>query len=329
MQITWPDGHISLFDGQWLKNNSDLRARAKVLEDEPQPILWDSRISAQLPQSMTYDEVIEDEAKAFEFSERIRKYGFAFLHDAPCKPEAIEISAKALAGFLKETGHGKIWEIGGKESMNSCRGYTGSALKCHTDNSFFSDSSSLLILHCVEHNGEGGLFLLVDGLNAAYKLQREDPESFRILCETNVPFKYGAQGTVVYKAYGSIITLHPLTKRIVDIRYKDNHLATLDWVKPDDAPRFYKALKSFLRILRASKNEFYFKLTPGKLLVVENTRVLHGRSAFTGNRHVMGCYVGRDEFLSNYRVRRASYKQELTGGCYFRPLKSVGSGKSV
>ena len=48
MQITWPDGHISLFDGQWLKNNSDLRARKKVLEDEPQPILWSSKISAQL-----------------------------------------------------------------------------------------------------------------------------------------------------------------------------------------------------------------------------------------------------------------------------------------
>ena len=134
---------------------------------------------------MIHDEVIQDESKTLEVFKRIRKYGFAFLHDTPCKPEAIEISAKALAGYLKETGTGKIWEIGGKESMNFCRAQTSSALKCHTDNSYFSDSSSLQILHCVEHNGEGGLSLLVDGLNAAYKLQREDPESFRILCETN------------------------------------------------------------------------------------------------------------------------------------------------
>ena len=117
VQITWPDGHTSAFDGQWLKNNSELRAKGKVFEDEPQPILWDSRISAQLPQTMIYDEVIQDESKTLEFSKRIREYGFAFLHDTPCKPKAIEISAKALARYLKETGNGRIWEIGGKESM--------------------------------------------------------------------------------------------------------------------------------------------------------------------------------------------------------------------
>ena len=62
------------------------------MEDEPQPILWNSRISAQLPQTMIYDEVIQDESKTLEFSKRIRKYGFAFLHDTPCKPEATSLA---------------------------------------------------------------------------------------------------------------------------------------------------------------------------------------------------------------------------------------------
>lgn len=38
------------------------------------------------------------------------------------------------------------------------------------------------------------------------------------------------------------------------------------------------------------------------LLVVDNYRVLHGRSAFTGKRRMCGAYIGGDEYRSRLRV---------------------------
>jgi gamma-butyrobetaine dioxygenase len=43
-----------------------------------------------------------------------------------------------------------------------------------------------------------------------------------------------------------------------------------------------------------------FKLAPGELFIVDNTRVLHARKAFsgTGRRWLQGCYADKDGLLS-------------------------------
>lgn len=73
----------------------------------------------------------------------------------------------------------------------------------------------------------------------------------------------------------------------------------------------------FDAILSDPKNQYWFQLTPGKLLskcnlraafsisltriVFDNWRVLHGRAAFTGKRRMCGGYINRDDFISKYR----------------------------
>ena len=44
-----------------------------------------------------------------------------------------------------------------------------------------------------------------------------------------------------------------------------------------------------------------FKLRPGRLLLVDNWRVLHGRTAFIGRRELCGCYLPRDDWLNKAR----------------------------
>ena len=43
-----------------------------------------------------------------------------------------------------------------------------------------------------------------------------------------------------------------------------------------------------------------FRLNPGALLILDNTRVLHARSSFSsaGSRWLQGCYADRDGLLS-------------------------------
>ena len=45
---------------------------------------------------------------------------------------------------------------------------------------------------------------------------------------------------------------------------------------------------------------------PGEAILFDNWRVLHGRLAYTGHRHLCGCYVNREDFLSRRRTLAAT-----------------------
>lgn len=44
-------------------------------------------------------------------------------------------------------------------------------------------------------------------------------------------------------------------------------------------------------------------------VVIDNQRVLHGRSAFTGERRMCGAYIGMDDYLSRLAVLQTRSKQ--------------------
>jgi trimethyllysine dioxygenase len=68
--------------------------------------------------------------------------------------------------------------------------------------------------------------------------------------------------------------------------------------------------------IKNPENEFWIKLKPDMVVFVDNWRVLHGRSAFTGSRHVSGCYLPYDDWTS---IARAF--------CPFRQKKCVNNWK--
>ena len=71
-------------------------------------------------------------------------------------------------------------------------------------------------------------------------------------------------------------------------------------------------------------NQYWFQLKPGRMLLFDNWRVLHGRAAFTGKRRMCGTcrkvsllraslfadsmqrnaggYINRDDFISKFRM---------------------------
>ena len=60
---------------------------------------------------------------------------------------------------------------------------------------------------------------------------------------------------------------------------------------------------------------FDFRLRAGDLLVMDNTRLLHGRSAYaesaSGRRHLQGCYMDSDSFFG---LLQRSYRREIENG---------------
>jgi gamma-butyrobetaine dioxygenase len=67
---------------------------------------------------------------------------------------------------------------------------------------------------------------------------------------------------------------------------------------------WYEAYFTLLELLESPEAQVRFRLEPGDLVVLDNLRVLHARTAFAGggDRHLQGCYADRDGLHSTIAV---------------------------
>jgi trimethyllysine dioxygenase len=77
-------------------------------------------------------------------------------------------------------------------------------------------------------------------------------------------------------------------------------MATLDTVPLDLIGHFYQSLVKLSNEIESSPT--WLKLSPGIIIFLDNWRVLHGRSKFTGFRHLCGAYISRSDWLSKARI---------------------------
>ena len=307
LSIKWPDSHETSFEASWLKQHSYQGEQdalgLKKPDQKDELFLWDKNtIEANMPSPFDFAKVVSNDNELFTLFQCIIKYGFAFVENTPTKVGAIEEMSMKLGGYAMETHYGKIWAFSNEVMEHSDTAYTSSYLRGHTDNTYFSHPAGLQMLHCVGHEGTGGLNLLVDGFFAAEKLRKEDKASFDFLTSTILPFHYKSEDLYL-KAHGPIINLDPFNGTVSKIRFNTYDMQTLDWMSYNDVAQYYKALKAFTRLTCAPENQLWFKLVPGLLLIMGNWRVLHGRSSFTGKRSMHGCYVNGDDFFGKYRAK--------------------------
>ncbi len=70
------------------------------------------------------------------------------------------------------------------------------------------------------------------------------------------------------------------------------------WHDDSEIEEFYDALRAWDNVLTRPSEEVWFPLKPGRALIFDNWRVLHGRAAFTGHRRMSGGYINRDDYES-------------------------------
>ena len=68
-----------------------------------------------------------------------------------------------------------------------------------------------------------------------------------------------------------------------------------------DMVAFYDAIRLFDEVANEPSMQWRHVLQPGEALLVDNWRVLHGRTAFTGERRVYGGYLNREDVESRLR----------------------------
>ena len=77
---------------------------------------------------------------------------------------------------------------------------------------------------------------------------------------------------------------------------------------------WYRGYTLFARLIADAAFHIQVQLQPGDLFIVDNRRVLHGRTAYDssgGTRHLQGCYADIDGLHSTIRVLEATLDQPV------------------
>ncbi|THH20417.1 hypothetical protein EW146_g954 [Bondarzewia mesenterica] len=301
LQLTWPSSslpHVSLYPWSWLRRNSyDPPAPPESTEK----VLWGSKI-VQRPPTVAYEDVMaEDGHGLYKWLHKIDKFGFCFVSDVPPTPEATEEVSRRI-GFIRETHYGGFWDF----TADLARGdtaYTNMALGAHTDNTYFTDPCGIQLFHLLSHTeGTGGETLLVDGFYVASILKELHPEVYQLLSTIPVPAHAAGEEDVFYRATRPVLGQDLETGDLKSVRWNNDDRSVLRNVPTGIMLQWYDAIRTWNKFLTSPDSEYWVQLSPGTVVAVDNHRVLHGRSAFTGTRRMCGAYIGGDEFRSRLTV---------------------------
>ncbi|XP_027886450.1 trimethyllysine dioxygenase, mitochondrial isoform X1 [Xiphophorus couchianus] len=298
--LTWPGGHVSKFSLSWLAENS-YEGRKTVME---QPcVLWNANIYQNACISAAkWDKFMSCDSELKKFLQNYLWYGIAFVDDVPATVEATEEVIRRVS-LIRETIYGRMWSFTSDFSRGDTA-YSQLALDRHTDTSYFQEPCGIQVFHCLRHEGTGGKTLLVDGFYAAEKLRQHFPENFELLCRVPIRHEY-IENTENHQNHmmgiGPVLNVYPWNNELYMIRYNNYDRSVMNTIPHDTIRRWYVAHRELTTELRRPENELWVKLTPGKVIFIDNWRVLHGRESFTGLRQLCGCYLTRDDVLSAAR----------------------------
>lgn len=230
---------------------------------------------------------------------RLARDGIAFLEAVPCEASAI-LEAVALIGRVAETNYGLTFDVRSVPQPENLA-YSDLGLGLHTDNPYREPVPGFQALHALVTSPEGGDSLFADGFALATQLCDSAPDAFRLLTTTAVPFHYRSADAELYAARPMIQL--SCEGEVSAVHYNNRSIR----VTAHTAPEFYAAYRRFAALLREPRYQLRLKLADGDLVVFDNQRVLHGRTAFTSARHprhLKGCYLTRDSVFSETGLLR-------------------------
>jgi gamma-butyrobetaine dioxygenase len=201
-------------------------------------------------------------------------------------------------GYVRETNYGRWFEVRAEVNPSNLA-YTNLGLQAHTDNPYRDPVPTLQLLACLENSVEGGDSVVVDGFRVAQRLRSEDRRALDLLSGYCARFDYSGAVGVRLRARRPMIELAP-DGELIAVRFNNRSAAPLTDVPFNEMRDYYAAYRRFAEIVEDPAMEVTFKLAPGELFIVDNTRVLHARKAFSGSgrRWLQGCYADKDGLLS-------------------------------
>ena len=286
LEITFDDGvHAKLAIQNILKeflNINDVKHIKKIN--------WDS--SFKNFNDFEFKEDFFEKEEMYKALISFYQYGFVIFKKVPIKDNFIVSFANSI-GSIRRTNFGEFFNVKSKPNPNDLA-YTSLPLAPHTDNPYRNPVPCIQILHCIENEVTGGLSTLVDGYTVTEQLKKNFPNYYDILTKIKVRFQFIDQN-VVLENWAEMIQLDEFGE-FKQVRFSPR----LDFVPLMDKEKlelYYSARKKISELYNSDDYRIEFKLQPGDLLMMDNHRLLHGRTTYDaneGNRFLQGCYIDYD-----------------------------------
>ena len=286
LEITFNDGaHTKLAIQTILKEFSNIN-EVKFIKK----IKWDS--SLKNLNNFEFNENFFEDEEMYNALVNFYQYGFVIFKKVPTKNNFIVNFANSI-GSIRRTNFGEFFNVRSKPNPNDLA-YTSLPLAPHTDNPYRNPVPCIQILHCIENEVSGGLSTLVDGYTVSEQLKKDFPDYYKILTEIKVRFQFVDQ-SIILEDWAQMIQLDEQGE-FKQVRFSPR----LDFVPLMDKAKldlYYTARKKISELYNSDNFRIEFKLQSGDLLMMDNYRLLHGRTTYNtneGNRFLQGCYIDYD-----------------------------------
>ena len=301
LEVTFNDGansklKISKLAEEFLGQDIDIKSIKKHM--------WDSTLNNI--KSFEYEENFSNSKKMYECLKSFYMYGFVIIKKIPTKNNFIVKFANSI-GSVRRTNFGEYFDVKSIPNPNDLA-YTSLQLAPHTDNPYRNPVPCIQLLHCIENEVSGGFSTLVDGYTVTEFLKNHNPDLYKILTQIKVKFKF-TDKSVVLEDWSELIKLDEHNK-FKQVRFSPR----LDYVpvlEKDKLDAYYKARKTLSDLYNSKKFRIEFKLMPGDLLMMDNHRLLHGRTSYDANegkRYLQGCYIDYDSTDGKLRHLKRKFK---------------------
>ena len=267
-------------------------------------VQWDSSLKSI--KNFEYKEGLFETKDMHDLLVSFYKYGFVIIKNVPTEDNHIVKFANSV-GSVRRTNFGEYFDVKSKPNPNDLA-YTSLHLAPHTDNPYRNPVPCIQILHCIINEVSGGFSTLVDGYTVSENLKKKNPEFYEILTRVKVRFKF-IDKEIVLEDWSELIKLDE-DKNFKQVRFSPR----LDYVpilEKQELDLYYKARKKLSDMYNSEKFRIEFKLMPGDLLMMDNHRLLHGRTSFDaneGNRFLQGCYIDFDSTEGKLRHLKRKFE---------------------
>lgn len=303
-----PENKEFIFPADWLRDRIYDRKRTVERGWLP-PIIetWDNGLVADIPVG-SWPEIESNLAALGDWLALVRRYGFAVLTHAPTASGDLCRVAERF-GYVRHTNYGRWFDVR-SEVKPSNLAFTNAGLQAHTDNPYRDPVPTLQLLSCLQNSVQGGESIVVDGFRAVQRLRESRPRAFDLLSGYCARFEFSGQENVLLRSKRPMIELAP-DGELIGIRFNNRSAAPFIDIPYDEMEEFYAAYRQFAEIIEERNMSVKFRLAPGELFIVDNTRVMHARTPFSGSgtRWLQGCYADKDGLLSTLAV--IEQKQQL------------------
>lgn len=310
-------GEISL---KWLRENCYSQSARRLQSTKR---LTKPHTGNSILPEVEYNDIINSREGLWKMLSQLSDSGMSLVKNVPVDNEENVLHVARRIGPVQETIYGVLFDVlSTPDPINIA--YSNVELGFHMDLMYYESPPGLQFLHCWKFDPqvEGGESTFLDSFHVAEELRTRHPEDFESLVRIPATFQkihFGRDYPVklVYKRPHIVLNSE---KEIVAVIWSPAFEGPL-LVPEEDVEPYFKAYRTFTKMLNDSPIQKSLKMAPGDLVCFNNRRILHGRKSFNlngGVRHLKGCYVNIDEFRNTFQVM----SELISSG---EPCKRVGN----